>query len=90
MFPPDAIKTWDMEVEYRHWCQVAELKGCPAEQFAFRWEQMRKIYAMATDTRLPMEQACEAFLVQARAELGEDVARLVFGWTWARILSRAE
>ncbi len=89
IFTPDAIKTWDLDVEYRYWSGMAERHGCPREQFAFRWLQMRKIYAIAADARLPMERAFEQFLLQIRdVDMDEDVARLVFGWTWARIVSR--
>jgi hypothetical protein len=58
-------------------------------QFAFRWVQMQKIYAIAADRQLPMEEAFQQFLQEIRqVAMAEDVARLVFGWTWARIVSR--
>jgi hypothetical protein len=87
--PNAAVKTWDMDVEYRYWQGVAERQGCPLAQFAFRWVQMQKIYAIAADRRLPMEEAFQQFLQEIRqVAMAEDVARLVFGWTWARIVSR--
>lgn len=89
IFNPDAVKTWDMDVEYEYWRGIAERQGCPLEQFAFRWVQIQKIYAIAGDSRLPMERAFEQFLLQIQdVAMDEEVARLVFGWTWARVVSR--
>ncbi|WP_175485507.1 hypothetical protein [Pseudoxanthomonas sp. GM95] len=48
---------------------------------------MTKIYASATDAAFTMESALALALSEARClGMEEDVARLVFGFTWARIL----
>lgn len=78
---------WDMDAEYKYWCSVAEQRGCSPVQFAHRWELMTKIYASATDAAFTMESALALALSEARClGMEEDVARLVFGFTWARIL----
>lgn len=78
---------WDMEAEFRYWCQVAQQKQCDPVQFEIRWEAMQEIYRLAADPRCAMEDAFTAFLeVATRLQLCDQVSRLVFGYVWARIM----
>lgn len=84
------LSVWDMEAEHLYWQGVAARSGCPSEQFAFRWALMKQIYSAAEgNRRLSMEDALTNFISHA-AEAGadEDVARLIFSRTWARIVTR--